>query len=112
MRACWALAVVGPSASGPGEKREMGHGRGPQERVLGRHREKERGEGSGPGFGLGRDLGLSWALSSFSISILFLFLIQTKFEFKTKFGFKPHSNKKICTSMNATQFFFKPMIKF
>ena len=77
MRACWALAVVGPSASGPGGKREMGRGEreraGPPERVLGRHREKERGEGSGPGFGLGRDLGLSWALGSFSISILFLF---------------------------------------
>ena len=78
---------------------------------------KERGPWPASGWtGLGAGflvLGLGWVvlgLGSFSISSSLLFLIQTKFEFKYKFEFKPHSNK-ICTSMNATQI-FKPMIKF
>ena len=36
--------------------------------------------------------GLSLVLGSFSIPSSLLFLIQTKFEFKYKFEFKPHSN--------------------
>ena len=38
------------------------------------------------------EMGLGFVLGSFSISSSLLFLIQTKFEFKYKFEFKPHSN--------------------
>ena len=57
------------------------------------------GEGKGP-VGEGEWAGLRWVwvrvrFSIYSISIYSLFpnLIQTKFEFKYKFEFKPHSNK-------------------
>ena len=44
--------------------------------------------------GLGRILGLGWVegLGLGFYSSPLLFLIQTKFEFKYKFEFKPHSN--------------------
>ena len=46
-------------------------------------------EGSGLGWGLAAWAGLVFHLSGF---FSFLFLNQTKFEFKYKFEFKPHSN--------------------
>ena len=54
--------------------------------------EREKGwAGLGCCWVLGWGDGLSLVLGSFSNSSSLLFLIQTKFEFKYKFEFKPHS---------------------
>ena len=80
---CWAHAERSEA-----EARGMELGRaGP----CGRERERRR---PGPVWAAGFRVWLGWVLGfAFSISTPpSLFLIQTKFEFKYKFEFKPHSN--------------------
>ena len=93
----WAVRAVGPSqreAGGAGPSWD-----GPRD-ATGLRKGKTRA-----GFWRGFWAGSGFPFLFYFFPPSFLFLIQTKFEFKYKFEFKPHSNKKICTSMNATQIF-------
>ena len=97
---------VGSGAKGGGrrsrERAERGLGPRGEERggELGRPGEREREEeadraglGSGPRGRKKKKNGPScFGFGFLSISFSFLFLIQTKFEFKSNFEFKPHSN--------------------
>ena len=87
----WAARRVGRGLrkrEGEGWASWVGLGRG---MLLGQEKGKT-GLGFGEGFGLGLVF-LFYSISFlFSIFSLFSNLIQTKFEFKYKFEFKPHSN--------------------
>ena len=126
-RGCWQVgkgrrglgagrrAVRGERAGELGRARLLGRARGRAGLIAGQagmEPGRVRGKGKGPWgkdglvcFGFGFKFSFFWVFFSFSYS--FLFLIQTSLNSNTNLN-SNHTQFKVCTSMNAQQFFFKP----